>query len=818
MKKILLLIALCVASVASMMGQTRVVRVHNNGVEVFSKATAEMDSIKISSNTALFNYSSNQQWSRIISGIDSITFATIDDSDDDIVDVNTDGGIFITWNNGSTVEVINPYADNGVDITLDGEDVTVNSTISTADLVYTLSGTSSNGSLSINSDNSLILNINNLSLTSQTTAAIAMLSNKKVVLNIADGTTNVLTDAASSSLKGAIQFKGEVDVQGSGSLTVNGNAKHGIQSSKLFTMRQGTVTVNSTAKDCLNVYGFVMNGGSMTTISTGSGDGIDGDEAYVCINGGSITVRCTSEDQKGLSCDSTMTINGGVITITVTGDQSKALKTKQDFYLNGGTLNVNASGSFVSEALDNGYDLSYCTGLKVSGNIYITGGTVNATCPSSNLAGKCLSADGDIYIMDGYLDLKALGASGEYTNSDGELDDYSSSCIKADGKIDISGGTIVANAYGKCINADGDINITDGRLCLTTTGDGACLPSTSRGTAALDGYVSKCINSDANITITGGTIRCESTGKGGRGIAADGNLTIGTVGASDDLVHIYVTTSGASVNYSGDSDIDYFKGIAKGIRIDGNITINSGTVSAYCTQSNDATEGIESKGAMYIYGGHIEAYAPDDAVNAGTYFEMNGGYLWCYSLNNDALDVNTNSGTYSYIHGGTLILIGGEEGLDMNTDHQGYYTIDGGNIIIKAGRMGFWDNPTQRSIGYVNISTLPTTGALRNAAGEDIFVINGTELSNAALTNTIASCNAKPGPGGPGGGGQGGPGGGNDRPGSGNGYYLLSPSLTAGQSYSLYSTGTISGGTSWHGVYENATFSTSSSATTVTAQ
>ncbi len=475
---------------------------------------------------------------------------------------------------------------------------------------------------------------------------------------------------------------------------------------------------------------------------------------------GSLSV--TSSYANGLQGKRGVYMNNGNVDVLVTADTKKGIKTDQDFFMNGGTLQVTASGSVVidtSADYETGYDFSYCTGIKSGdiddgsvGNIIINGGDLTVSCPASNAGGRCLSSDYDIII---------------------------------------NGGNTV----------------------LTTAGAGLAVGGT--GTNAVDGYASTCMKADSNIYIFGGHLDARSTGLGGRGIKADGNLTVGTVGADDDLIYVYIQTSGNAVNPvssghnpwgGGSTTDDYFKGLPKCIKIEGNIYFNSGHVGAYCSQTSGDPNGeaIESKDSLFINGGVIEANAYDDALNAANYLEINGGKLWCYSRGNDAVDCNGNT----LITGGLIIVKGQEVGIDAGTDAGGRFSIVGGTIVCQGGNMGAWDSPNVSGYQhYLQINNVGTSGlTVKNAAGDVVFMYLNTSPSGNGFIENYTDPGAKP----PGGGG--GPGGGGS-----NTLILSSPDVSSG-SYQYWTNSTFSGGTSWHGLYSNSTPSTSGSAQSTSAR
>ena len=56
----------------------------------------------------------------------------------------------------------------------------------------------------------------------------------------------------------------------------------------------------------------------------------------------------------------------------------------------------------------------------------------------------------------------------------------------------------------------------------------------------------------------------------------------------------------------------------KGIKVDGNITVNGGTITISAT-GGEGSEGMESKNIMTVNGGYIEITSYDDALNSASH-------------------------------------------------------------------------------------------------------------------------------------------------------------------------------------------------------
>lgn len=597
---------------------------------VFEKNTSEIDSVTFRAANSIFNYD-NDFMIYACDDIDSITF-----SNDTMIGSRI---VYITYQD-DMASIVNPLENQGVSVTSDGADVTVNAEAGLMDVVYFLSGSTQNGSLTISSDKRCVLTMNGVTIVNPEGPAINVLSGKKVSVNLLRGTENILSDAAENSKKAAFLSKGQLVFDGWGVLKVSGLKKHAIQSDEYVRIDGGDIQVLSAVSDGIHCAYFVINDGSLTVDNVG-GDAVDGDEGFISINGGNTNISLPIDDTHGLSCDSTVTVNGGSLTINVVGNQSKGISSGNSTIINNGFINITASGNVVLEESGSGYDPSYCTAIKSDSQIVVMGGNLVINCTSTNQGGKGLSADGDILIYDGYVSITTNGAGATYTNEEGVTDSYTCACIKGDANMQILGGTIECRS----------------------TGSGG-----------------KGINVDGTLTI-------------GRENAENDVLTLTVVTTGARFLVSSGTGGGGGWNPGGpDDNSDYAN--PKAIKSMGDLTVNSGNINITCSQ--DGGEGIESKSILTINGGNIEISTYDDCINAGTHLYINDGHIYCTSSGNDAIDSN---GPIT-VTGGLTIANGSrepEEGMDCDNYS---FTITGGVIVATGGNASTSFQGNQKVVKY----------------------------------------------------------------------------------------------------------------------
>ena len=336
-----------------------------------------------------------------------------------------------TFTTEVSIDLSNPQAktENGVEITVNGGHITANHG-SAKNICYVVSGSTSNGSLTIVGDKKYELLLNGADITNPDSAALNLLSSKRAYIVLADGTSNKLTDGTSGSQKGALYCKGKLLFNGSGELSVVGNTNNAIHSADYIIFRKGNhIYAKSTAN-----HGIKANDG-------------------VFINGGVINVEVSAAAAKGINCESNIIVNGGRTTVVTTGDGTydtddkeakgaAGIKTDSIFTINAGELWLKSTGS-------GGKGINADTDANFNGgNVYVVteGGQFKSNNDTSSPKG--IKADGNINITGGTIWVRTNGYNGEG--------------IETKSQLNISGGEVACYAYDDAINSKGDMTITGG--------------------------------------------------------------------------------------------------------------------------------------------------------------------------------------------------------------------------------------------------------------------------------------------------------------------------------------------------------------------
>ena len=639
--------------------------------------------------------------------------------------------IFVTFD-GSRVSV-SDYSWDKVSYVVDGANISFTSTQNKKSIVYYLSGTSSDGSFTITPDRAFTLVMDNLSLSSA--------SSSPLVINLgADGdsyATNVelkgkstLSDASSSSYKGCVYAKSKLkfgELGGDGELTISGNTKHAINSSKKTEFYAGTVNIISAQGDGLNSDGLQMYGGKLNISGTG-GDGVDASES-ILIEKGEFVFSSSAEDVKALKSDSSIVVKGGNVDITMTGAAAKGMKTSlADIEIYGGEIIMNIDGtSIIADG-----DTSYSAAIKTDKGVVISDGKIDLTLGKNAIASKGITADGDVTVKGGVV---KITNNGSYYTGATTTTSTGGSTGGWGGGFGGSSKTSTAYTEGRCIKGN-NVYLTAGAFTLVTS-DGA---KGVKAEADLIVGAEKADNSALTINVTtNGTATSSSSSSstggrpGGFGGMSDGNsskyagnpkafvgenITVNSgtiiVDAKDDAFH---ANTKLEVN-GGDLTIDTSD---DAMHSDGDLTFNNGYLRV-----KTAYEGLEGSN-IYVNGGYLHITTTDDCLNVTTettgMLRVSGGQMWTCSSSGDHDCLDSNG---SMEFAGGLVIACGSSPIDAGDGNSCYQKHTGGTLLVLGpSSAGMWSQDVKPSCAnsITNTSCSVSAGAtlcVANSSGDVI--------------------------------------------------------------------------------------------------
>lgn len=369
---------------------------------------------------------------------------------------------------------------NGSSITVSGSGAKVSGstvTISSAG-TYAISGNLTNGQIKVQTDSSdpVKLILNGIEISNATTSPIFIDKAKKVVIFLAKGTNNKVTDAATytettEGQNAAIYSQAYLAIAGEGNLQVAGNFEDGIGGKDGLVINGGNITVNAKDEGIRGKDYLVVHDGTLT-VTTTTGDGLksdyEGDSkyGYVLIDKGSFKVTSQGD---AISAETTLTIKNGTFEITSGGGSSKtvAATSSAKALKAGALLKVGVTTANISSADD---------GLNSNTEVVVTGGTFNISSADDGIhANSTVTVqDGNITITKAFEGIEAKTITFEKGNfnitstNDAINATAGSDAQQDDGSfIYIKGGTFVLDAQsGDPLDSNGKISMTDGTVII----------------------------------------------------------------------------------------------------------------------------------------------------------------------------------------------------------------------------------------------------------------------------------------------------------------------------------------------------------------
>ena len=393
---------------------------------------------------------------------------------------------------------------------IDGTDVSI-----TAAGTYVFSGDCDNGSITVKKGvTGVTIVLNGLTLTNDDSAAITLNKTAEASLIAAAGTTNTVADTEGSNDENAavkVKSGASLSISGTGTLTVDGNAKNGIKGAADAVITVAEVKLNINAADdglsCddeLNITGGTLSitaGGDAVKASPDTNDTENPDTTSlgnVTISGGTLTLNATGE---GVQADGDLTISGGTFHVKTNGGNTTALtddsasckgfKAGKTLTVTGGTLTVDSADDALHANTDvtiSGGTLTLATGddgVHADNDLVIgTKGASSTSTPRINITASYEGLEGTtVTVYSGDIDVVASDDGANAANSTlGERSDKYA--------ISIAGGDLYIDAGSDGLDSNNDINITGGKVEVY----------------GADAMMDAAIDYDGTFTLSGGTL------------------------------------------------------------------------------------------------------------------------------------------------------------------------------------------------------------------------------------------------------------------------------------------------------------------------
>ena len=392
----------------------------------------------------------------------------------------------------------------------------------TGNATHIISGRLDDGMIIVDAGDSakLQLVLNGVSINSETSAPLYILSADKVFVTLADSTENTLSNGGAFSaidennIDGVLFSKLDLTLNGGGSLTVTSPAGHGIVCKDDLVITGGEYSI-SCASHGLDANDSVRIGGDASVTIDAGKDGIHADNSddtslgFVYIGNGNLKIEAEGD---GVSAGAYMQIEGGTVDILAGGGSVNATKEASDSW--GGFMGRGGFSPMMPSSQSTSVSDSESTsmkGLKSAGDTVISGGNITVD-----------SAD------DG---------------------------IHSDASVTLSGGTFEIATGDDGVHAEENLTVTAGAVTITESYEGL-----EALHIAIEGGEIRLTASDDGLNAAGGTDSSGMTGgrdgmfKGGKGgmgaMSASSGGTIVISGGS-----VYINASGDGIDSNGSLEI-----------------------------------------------------------------------------------------------------------------------------------------------------------------------------------------------------------------------------------------------------------------------
>lgn len=417
--------------------------------------------------------------------------------------------------------------------------------------VYLLSGTLTDGQIVVNAGDTdkVQLVLAGVDITSSTSAAIYALEADKVFVTLAVGTENTLTNGGTyvaiddNDIDAVIFSKTDLTLNGTGSLTLNAQAGHGVATKDDLVITGGVYTISAASHGLSAKDSIAIAAGSFA-ITSGK-DGIHAENAddlslgTLYIADGSFSIQSQGD---AISAQGALQIDGGTFDLyTGEGSASVEMTDSTEFgQMGGGPGNVRgdapadapmdapADASDDASSTETEEETVSQKGIKSESSFTIHDGVFVI-----DSADDCLHAGGEMLL-----------AAGTYTLSSGD------DAIHCDDALSIqSGGYSIPYCYE---GVEGlSVTIEDGTFDITSNDDGInaaggadssgfggfggrqqdSFASASESFILINGgsltVVSSgdCVDSNGDLTVNGGTLNLTCNGNGNTALDCDGSYT-----------------------------------------------------------------------------------------------------------------------------------------------------------------------------------------------------------------------------------------------------------------------------------------------------
>lgn len=472
------------------------------------------------------------------------------------------------------------------DVNIDGSTITIQKAGT-----YLLSGTLTAGNIIVDSDDkeNVRLIFNGVEISNSTTTPLYIKNAEKTIVTLVDGTENTLSDGENYILddesnnepNGTIFSKDDLVINGLGSLTINANYNHGIQSKNLLKIISGNIDIISNGDSLIGKDGVIVKEAVINIESQEDGikaTKVEENKGYIYLDNPEITIKAKKDGIQAVTC---LYVKDGKYNIE-TGETNENSQSNSDTSTDYSRKGMKAG---VDITIENGeYTIdSEDDGIHSNNSITVNAGTVNIASKDDGV-----HADTELTINNGDIKVSESdeGLEAKYiTINDGNID-----ITTSDDGINASSGLSTTLDSGNAPGAGNRPEMPANENSENTLGNNSrMMPGGGQG-----GFNE---SDGSELVINGGIVHVNA---GGDGIDSNGTITI-----NGGEIYVDGPTSG------GDGALDY----ADTCEINGGILAATGSIGMATAPTSGSTQYSVNAAFSKTYNGETKVTVKDSSGN-----------------------------------------------------------------------------------------------------------------------------------------------------------------------------------------------------------
>ena len=490
------------------------------------------------------------------------------------------------------------------DVNIDGSTITIQKAGT-----YLLSGTLTAGNIIVDSDDkeNVRLIFNGVEISNSTTTPLYIKNAEKTIVTLVDGTENTLSDGENYILddennnepNGTIFSKDDLVINGLGSLTINANYNHGIQSKNLLKIISGNIDIISNGDSIIGKDGVIVKEAVINIESQEDGikaTKVEENKGYIYLYNPEITIKAKKDGIQAVTC---LYVKDGKYNIE-TGETNENSQSNSDTSTDYSRKGMKAG---VDITIENGeYTIdSEDDGIHSNNSITVNAGTVNIASKDDGV-----HADTELTINNGDIKVSESdeGLEAKYiTINDGNIDittsdDGINASSGSSTTLDSGNAPEVGNRPEMPANENGEVDTNAGNRSEMPANENSENTLGNNGRMMPGGGQGGFNESDGSeLVINGGIVHVNA---GGDGIDSNGTITI-----NGGEIYVDGPTSG------GDGALDY----ADTCEINGGILVATGSIGMATAPTSGSTQYSVNAAFSKTYNGETKVTVKDSSGN-----------------------------------------------------------------------------------------------------------------------------------------------------------------------------------------------------------